>query len=821
VLRHELAHLRRGDLWLALLVRLLALPHWFNPFAWWAVYRFAECAEWACDQAAAGSRRADAADYAKALLRLGAADLASSSCATAARGGSLFVRIRRVISARLSEDSLMKKATILLAAAALVALNVVRVELVAKEPAVGETSKAGKTVVVTGRVVDSKGKPLPGAEVAAIGRPWGPRHLHDPSIVLPQVFDQGKTNSKGRFRLRLPRAPLAVLDGTTVLARAEGHGVGGWRLDPRAERPRAEIRLPAQWPFRGRLVDAEGRPAAGVKVHLKGVRDEPEKEAGAKWIVTWFTDLPEDLPVWPKPAVTDQQGRFTFSGIGRNQKGQLQIRDPRFAGKVVRIKAGELPAARQLELSLAPPEFFEGRVVCEDTGKPAAGARLTLYSEEFMFAPSLTSTGIADQQGRFRLARSAGKCYSIRVFPAQGEPYLPASKYRQVQEGSPEDRVYTYTLAKEREKTEMVHFAYSATESEEARRKREEATEEGEIKISLTRGVLVRGKISDAASGEPVSGARVRYLPEGDNSDRFRDVTWLWGAVSNSDGTFEAAVPPGQGRLLVRGPTLDYVLKDHWVDRGKYGKARLCSNAEAPLDLEADAEPSALGFSIRRGVTVRGRLVGPDGEEVNEAVMYTDLPIPRFETMRMTCMVGLADGRFELRGCDPQKSYRVLFVDPKNEWGAALEIPGKPTGRRPLEIRLEPCGTAETRFLFDDGKPLVDGQPSVDVVLRPKLAPTSSDPEIPLGITHLWVSGPIVDVHPRVKTDKQGRCRFSPLIPGAVYRFGNLVPLKGPKQFKVEPGQTLKLPEIVLARPKPPPKDDKRQSIGVAPPEDP
>lgn len=170
VLRHELAHLKRGDLWKTVLARLLALPHWFNPFAWWAVYRFAECAEWACDQAAAGSRRADAADYAEALLRLGAADLRSPSCATAVRGSSMFIRIRRVMSAQLSEDSLMKKATILLVAAALVALNVVRVELVAKEPSSNQPpAEADATIGETTPGTDQYGDPLPRGALARMG----------------------------------------------------------------------------------------------------------------------------------------------------------------------------------------------------------------------------------------------------------------------------------------------------------------------------------------------------------------------------------------------------------------------------------------------------------------------------------------------------------------------------------------------------------------------------------------------------------------------------------------------------------------------------
>ncbi len=53
ILRHEIGHYRRGDLWKSIGIRLLALPHWFNPFAWLAVRRFDEAAEWACDELAA------------------------------------------------------------------------------------------------------------------------------------------------------------------------------------------------------------------------------------------------------------------------------------------------------------------------------------------------------------------------------------------------------------------------------------------------------------------------------------------------------------------------------------------------------------------------------------------------------------------------------------------------------------------------------------------------------------------------------------------------------------------------------------------------
>ena len=107
VLTHELTHLRRGDLWLSFIASLIALPHWFNPFAWWAYFRFERSAEWACDDAAAESAGNNV--YAQALIRLGSSGRSTVALTTSARAGRLFGRIRRVITEQPREDRAMKK----------------------------------------------------------------------------------------------------------------------------------------------------------------------------------------------------------------------------------------------------------------------------------------------------------------------------------------------------------------------------------------------------------------------------------------------------------------------------------------------------------------------------------------------------------------------------------------------------------------------------------------------------------------------------------------------------------------------------------------
>ena len=47
---HELAHLRRGDIWANWLWSLALALHWFNPMLWWAGHRIARDREVACDE---------------------------------------------------------------------------------------------------------------------------------------------------------------------------------------------------------------------------------------------------------------------------------------------------------------------------------------------------------------------------------------------------------------------------------------------------------------------------------------------------------------------------------------------------------------------------------------------------------------------------------------------------------------------------------------------------------------------------------------------------------------------------------------------------
>jgi beta-lactamase regulating signal transducer with metallopeptidase domain len=135
ILLHELAHYRRGDVWRQLALRLLVLPHWFNPVAWWAAGQFAAASEDACDDAAAGGDDPQAAvSYCKALLIISERVGLRPAPALAISGSSLTERVRRVLHPEFQKESYMSRFLILTTMIVLTGLATIRIQAAAQAP---------------------------------------------------------------------------------------------------------------------------------------------------------------------------------------------------------------------------------------------------------------------------------------------------------------------------------------------------------------------------------------------------------------------------------------------------------------------------------------------------------------------------------------------------------------------------------------------------------------------------------------------------------------------------------------------------------------
>jgi hypothetical protein len=277
---------------------------------------------------------------------------------------------------------------------------------------------------------------------------------------------------------------------------------------------------------------------------------------------------------------------------------------------------------------------------------------------------------------------------------------------------------------------------------------------------------------------------------------------------SGEDGRFEVVVLPGPGHLLVNGPTPDY-LKTEITNRNLHGiqiwpNRRNYLDALVPLDLKPQAEPYALDVTLRRGVTLTGKVVGPDGKPVVQGALLCRTYIRAGTDLNGQGTKEFKDGRFELPGCDPAKMTEVFFCDPKKKLGALVKLSAKEAKGKPVTVRLQRCGTARARIVDDKGKPLVKFHAYLELVITrgvPVVDAFKFNDNSPGADTaHMSWFDP--QGYAQVRSDAKGVITFPTLIPGGTYWIIGQRPNRGlfnlNKEFKAEAGKALDLGDITV-----------------------
>jgi hypothetical protein len=374
--------------------------------------------------------------------------------------------------------------------------------------------------------------------------------------------------------------------------------------------------------------------------------------------------------------------------------------------------------------------------------------------------------------GHFRISSHSGKFFYLSVYPPHDEPYLIVDK--------------------------RIELATSMAPPR--------------MEIALPRGVLVRGKIIDADSGEPVSGAVVQYDEHSQNAYAPERIMPGWAPhsveiESDENGAFQIIAPPGRGTIFVQGPKNRYVrrmIERRQLDEGATKRVRLYTCAFAPLDLTLENEPAEFEIAIPSGVTVRGQTVGPDDRPTDDVLMLSRLFVSSYSTrFERGCVTTAKGGAFQIHGLDQETPIPVYFLDPKNELGAVVEISGKSAADEPLIVRLKPCGKAVARFVDMTGKPRVQYEPWLHIVVTPgPFIGNDKRAKSDLCADEDFVGNFDREHYPigGIVVDGEGRCTFPALIPGATYR---LLIFRSPgewdeKDFAVKSGETLQLPDNVL-----------------------
>jgi hypothetical protein len=311
--------------------------------------------------------------------------------------------------------------------------------------------------------------------------------------------------------------------------------------------------------------------------------------------------------------------------------------------------------------------------------------------------------------------------------------------------------------------------------------------------IGLVRGLRVRGRVTDRATGKPVARARVDYHPLYPNPNVGKlPGPWRPRAetATGPDGSFALTALPGPGVIGVTGPERDAYMpalvtlqerKDFFkipidntfhpledfltADAGARPDGIYQADYHALVLLEPGEKEAVLvkDVALERPQERKGRVVGPDGRPLTG--------VTAFGLVRMGEET-LKGAEFTVRGVNPRANRPLIFYHKDKNLGSFVkgwrgETPG------PLTVQLRPCGSASGRVVDADGQPVAGLR--IDLIGMGLRFP--SDEQV-------------------VTTGKGGRFRAEGLVPGQVYRIHPLFPA----HVIVEPGKHNDLGDVKAPR---------------------
>jgi RNA polymerase sigma factor (sigma-70 family) len=547
-----------------------------------------------------------------------------------------------------------------------------------------------------GVVLDPNGKPLAGATL----------YLDYPKAIGWAFVKLGSSGPDGRFHGQLRRAEFDKSRQNdpwmyaSVVATAPGFGPV-WMNAATSKIPGVQpaenltLRLARDdVPIEGRVLDAEGRPVAGARI--SPVMLQYRQNARGEHI-PW--DSTESAPGYMgsnvgvegllPEVITDADGRLRMTGIGRDRMVNLTISGAGIATEHVEVQTrsaktqavpdflGSEPGNQPRMTSRYGAQFIhiagpsrpiEGVVRERGSGKPIAGVRVA----------SLTI--LTDTQGRFRITGWPRRDeYSLRVYPAGGQPYF----WREVRIAA-----------------------------------RQPGLEAVTAEIELDRGVLIQGRLTDKVTGRPVRGF-IYYHPLKNNPH----VAGMVGHVDSYSGTdvqgrFAIAGLPGPGALVVQAGTGDNVWyppvravsqedryrkvstpgDDALLDTLPRPTSLMRHNAYKVIDPPAGDRPFSCDLTVDPGLMVQGRMVDPQRDPLRDVTVFglRDL-------MFGSGGVRL-DGRFTAWGLRVDQPRRLFFHHPGRNLAGILDLRGDESG--PVAACLMPCAAIIGRVVDAAGKPI-------------------------------------------------------------------------------------------------------------------
>lgn len=807
-LAHEFAHVARRDVAWQLTAQLACSVYWFHPLVWVAAWRMRIERETACDDCVliAGERPSN---YATMLLNL-AADIKQDRTPTPQTVAVAMVgkseveqRIRAILSLnqcrtpvgrRLGRCLTLCAAAVLLAAGAVSPLSSIHGEADAEEKNVTnkeELRHERELSPIGGILQNRKGQPVAGAKVFL--REVGSAGYHHPGESREsENFAETVSDEAGRFEFKNVLIPEKVLSkygrrrtpdslAVDIIAIAQGQGTVWKHLTV----PRTDLRMTfhAEGGVRGRLVDDDGKPIAGVDLRLiqmlemgQLARRDKTRFKGPHWKSSGFVDLKWSKV--PLAATTDKRGRFTIPGLPRKYAATLLVDDERF------IRT-EIYAATSKKLTddltyfhdyeLQPPGFtttvqrgltVSGKVIAADTGDPIAGAIVVgpdvaepggrVRHPSHAHSRSYPHEVLTDKAGRFVMGQFSGRKFTVIVSPPNGSEYLAIRSEIDLSDGN-EQRGLTF---------------------------------------ELPRGVVISGRVVDDETGDGLPGLSLSYQNQSPRrvivGERKGEKIWglkpgmLSGPLkTDKDGGFRFTASPGSGMLIVAEPQPNI-----HTPRIVYSVAN-SRNVTHEMTVKEGESVSGIEIRFHKRSDFTGRVIDSEGNPVADASVSARFAYNEIETNYYDAKTD-KNGRFTLNimssfspdvhrqwiksqqedAKEDEKPLKIeiISIHRGRRLGSKISVPApeKPLKRYSVTLRLEPLTSAAGGKILD-----LQGRPVAGAEVR---------------LSGWTPSAPVV-------TGDDGSYHFENLLPDVNYSLsitadGYAVPNSYHSRFEVAPNET-------------------------------
>ncbi len=590
-----------------------------------------------------------------------------------------------------------------------------------------------QAIEIKGRVLDPDGKPLAGARLFLLTEAKKPK---GDGVV------RATTDKEGRFSFQAKPPDFNAEGKATLAATAKGFGPA-W-IDVTAEKSDAITLQLAQddVPIEGRVLDLEGQPIPGITVYASRLMQTDLNswfDARKKLQFPWLPGIELEMVNQAISCKTDKDGRFRLEGFGRDRVVYVHMRGEKTENRDVDIVTRrEVPRElskdhydvypARFDYVVGPSKPILGTVRDKRTGKPLAGVSVFFL----MTRPNLQAT--TDEQGRYRL-QGVRKRQSYTL-AAGGVPFFGVSKW---------DVADTPGLD-----PLIVNF-------------------------EVERGIAVRGRLLDKATGKPVRGL-VMYATLSDNPHLQDFATLNAGNINTdnsqtgADGSFAVTAIPGSGLLCALADDVERFCAVE-INKPWQTNATLSGyHAVVPIDLDdKDGKPVVQDILLEPGRTLKGSVVDPDGRPLKGAFVAGRRPVTWFGRFGSDGEKKLKADSFTVGGLKLGQPRPLLFFHPEAKLGKRLRLGGDEKG--PLVVRLEPLGALSGRVIDAQGHPLANHKVIVEFDPRDlSVAFDSRNPEktLPREMTYedpLWKAA-----RGNTTTDREGRLLLEGLIPGVRYK---------------------------------------------------